>query len=259
MGRPAKPLLDLTGQQFERLTVLEYQPGSRPNRSGPYTRAAWLCRCECGSTARARGDDLRSGSAKSCGCLQAENLTAWRVASRVDLSGQTFGWWTVLRFDRSEPRPQDASPGSKVFWWCRCRCGREQSVDRSNLTTRDDPKCLECGFGERLKQDWAFRFLYRTYRSNAVTRGLGFHLTRAEFDPLVISPCHYCGVAPSRALKHKKRTSATFLYNGVDRVDPGDYVMGNVVPCCWDCNRFKGARTGQEFLARCLAVAARHS
>lgn len=54
-------LIDLTGQKFGKLTVIEYVGDSK-----------WLCRCECGDYKIVRGKSLRNGSCKSCGCLIKE-------------------------------------------------------------------------------------------------------------------------------------------------------------------------------------------
>lgn len=57
-------VIDLTGQRFGRLTVLEYA-GS--NKSG---NALWLCHCDCGNKIIANNKLLRNGNTKSCGCLR---------------------------------------------------------------------------------------------------------------------------------------------------------------------------------------------
>jgi len=55
---------DLTGQVFERLTVIEYA-GYEPK-----TRAVmWKCKCECGKEIITRKHPLKSGRTKSCGCF----------------------------------------------------------------------------------------------------------------------------------------------------------------------------------------------
>lgn len=51
--------VDLTGQRFGNLTVLEYRG-----------KSTWLCRCDCGTEREVRGDHLRYGHSHSCGCLQ---------------------------------------------------------------------------------------------------------------------------------------------------------------------------------------------
>jgi len=59
--------IDITGKKFGRLTVLsDTGKKSRGNR-------IWLCRCICGNLAEVRGDNLRNGRTKSCGCLQKKN------------------------------------------------------------------------------------------------------------------------------------------------------------------------------------------
>jgi hypothetical protein len=44
-----------------------------PNRRYRYK---WLCKCDCGNEAEIRGDVLRQGGAKSCGCLSRELSSA---------------------------------------------------------------------------------------------------------------------------------------------------------------------------------------
>lgn len=58
--------IDLTGQKFGRLIVIERASN---NTEG---RAMWVCKCECGKETKAVGKDLRSGNTKSCGCLNRE-------------------------------------------------------------------------------------------------------------------------------------------------------------------------------------------
>lgn len=59
MGR----LLDLTGQRFGKLTVIEFA-GHAPNR-----KTLWKCKCDCGNETLVKTNALRSGDTKSCGCL----------------------------------------------------------------------------------------------------------------------------------------------------------------------------------------------
>ena len=63
-------LIDLTGKKFGRLTVIKR---SYPNSEDEYPN--WLCKCECGNERIVRGDLLRNGHTKSCGCLRKETLT----------------------------------------------------------------------------------------------------------------------------------------------------------------------------------------
>lgn len=56
--------LDLTGQRFGRLVVIEC------SSTVPETR--WLCRCDCGKTSVTSTGKLRSGWTKSCGCFKRD-------------------------------------------------------------------------------------------------------------------------------------------------------------------------------------------
>lgn len=65
MGRKA---IDLTGEQFERLLVIE-----RVENKNSHTM--WKCKCKCGNEIIANGTDLKRGKYKSCGCLRLEKVT----------------------------------------------------------------------------------------------------------------------------------------------------------------------------------------
>ncbi len=59
--------LDLTGQHFNRLTVIK--PIGIKDRS-----RMWLCKCDCGKDFTALAYTLINGSRQSCGCLWKEHL-----------------------------------------------------------------------------------------------------------------------------------------------------------------------------------------
>jgi len=50
-----RPVIDLTGQRFGRLLVVE-----RYVRTGHRNRTYWRCVCDCGNESIVRGDSLRS-------------------------------------------------------------------------------------------------------------------------------------------------------------------------------------------------------
>ena len=62
MGR----LIDLTDNVFERLKVIK-RTGTDKQRN-----PLWLCKCECEKEVIVRGNLLKSGNTKSCGCLQKD-------------------------------------------------------------------------------------------------------------------------------------------------------------------------------------------
>lgn len=76
---------DLTGQTFGRLTVRSYY---KSIRSGAVKRILWLCDCSCGEKSiPIRGDGLRQGTSKSCGCITRERAT--RKSALLTVNGVT--------------------------------------------------------------------------------------------------------------------------------------------------------------------------
>lgn len=95
--------LDLTGQEFERLTVIE--------RAGSDGRgeALWLCECTCGNRTTALSSNLRkSNGTKSCGCLKAEygrkQFTTHGLSRAFDgKQSRLYEIWTGMKKRCSNP------------------------------------------------------------------------------------------------------------------------------------------------------------
>lgn len=98
--------IDLTGQKYGRLTILNRAPNSRQG-------VMWNCLCDCGNQTQVSTRALRSGNTKSCGCLHRE-LVGKQFSK--DLTNQRFGNLIAL-----EPTA-DRKHGS-VVWKCQCDCG----------------------------------------------------------------------------------------------------------------------------------------
>ncbi len=58
-------LQDLTGKVFGLWTVISF---NRSEKEGNHYRTYWNCKCACGGERVVRGDILKSGGSKSCGC-----------------------------------------------------------------------------------------------------------------------------------------------------------------------------------------------
>lgn len=63
-------VIDLTGQKFGRLTVIQRYYGEEHANDKRHTY--YECLCECGNTIIVRTDLLKNGNTKSCGCLRSE-------------------------------------------------------------------------------------------------------------------------------------------------------------------------------------------
>ncbi len=79
-GRPSGGR-NMINKKFGRLTVLkELEEKSNSNK-------VYLCKCECGNEKAIRGDRLKNGNTRSCGCLQKE------AAGRRTVHGASSQWW----------------------------------------------------------------------------------------------------------------------------------------------------------------------
>ena len=59
----------MVGQKFGRLVVIQIEGVTK------WGAVTWLCECDCGNRVVKRGDSLRLGKTKSCGCLQKERTS----------------------------------------------------------------------------------------------------------------------------------------------------------------------------------------
>lgn len=69
---PKSTLIDLTGERFGRLLVLERAEDYVPYNDHSQRKVQWLCRCDCGTECLVLSQNLRRGSTRSCGCLRRE-------------------------------------------------------------------------------------------------------------------------------------------------------------------------------------------
>ena len=117
-------VIDLTGQKFGMLTVLERD----------YSRKGagyWFCICDCGNKPpkSIKASNLKSGNSKSCGCLSGKNLKEYAK----DLTNQRFGSLVALY-------PQYNEEGRRG-WICKCDCGNEKWILTAALTTGNTTSC----------------------------------------------------------------------------------------------------------------------
>lgn len=61
-------LIDLTGKKFNRLLVIGLDENVAKGKA-----VRWKCICDCGNEVSVRGNNLKSGAVKSCGCLLHQN------------------------------------------------------------------------------------------------------------------------------------------------------------------------------------------
>lgn len=179
-----KPHLELIGQQYGRLTVINLI-GYRQYLRGKKTvhEPVYQLQCSCGKSVTLRRVDFKYGNTRSCGCLRQE-IVYEKFANNRSVSDSTFYKTQV----------------------------------------------------------------FNSYTRKANSRNQEFELSFNEFDKLISSPCHYCGIKPSNEYKYKSKNS-TLFYNGVDRVNNNiGYTVDNAVSCCKTCNFLKGRFNVDEFV-----------
>lgn len=106
------------GDKVGNLTVIEYVGVIDSN-------TCWKFKCDCGN------EVVKSETIVLCGHIQHCNYSCPYLH---DISGQTFGLWTVI-----EPKKFDKPPRTR--WLCKCKCGNERYVSYHDLTKGNSKSC----------------------------------------------------------------------------------------------------------------------
>jgi hypothetical protein len=239
-GAGHNPTRDYTGEKFGKLTAIK----PRSDRSG-----MWLFQCDCGAAVERKIADtigsVRDGYTPACKACIIESK---RQFNQVDFTGQRFGLLVALR-------PTDHYRGNNLMWIFRCDCGSEVErvpADVGSIVKRGQrPACPTCRQpSHKLPGDLAIiHRIWNQYRAGARIRGLEFSLTDEDVRILVTGNCFYCGAEPSRYFKRGPKSNS-LLVNGIDRMDNRiGYVHGNVVSCCWACNKAKMDTPYEDWIA----------
>lgn len=111
MGRP---IIDLAGQRFGRLTVL-YRVDNTITPNGK-SRVTWHCKCDCGNECDVLGNYLRIGDTKSCGCLSS--LIDRKKYNIYDLTSRDYGiGWTSNTNKEFYFDLEDYDKIKNYTWW----------------------------------------------------------------------------------------------------------------------------------------------
>ena len=123
-------LIDLSGQKFDKLLVLEKAP-SRARH------VYWRCQCDCGNTIEVSGESLRRNIPHDCGCVKQKAKKEIEQLKQQKLNyliGKTFGKLTVI--ERTNERINNS-----VVWKCRCECGNYKNVPTHLLQSGHTQSC----------------------------------------------------------------------------------------------------------------------
>lgn len=120
--------VDLTGRRFGMLTVI--QRGNDFVLPSGKKEVGWICQCDCGNIKTINGNNLRSKSIKSCGCIVGK-----QPKKHEDLTGKVFGRLTVICEDGRSNR-------NNVMWLCKCECG---NIKRASTSSLNNGSLNSCG------------------------------------------------------------------------------------------------------------------
>jgi len=118
-SKPKIDFMDLTGQKFSKLTVVELIERGKKS-------TLWKCKCECGGTKVVSTSSLNSENVKSCGCLK-------KTYKHLNLVHLQFGKLQVMK------KVDDERKGT--FWLCKCICDNEKVVSTSSLRSGQTRSC----------------------------------------------------------------------------------------------------------------------
>lgn len=175
------------------------------------------------------------------------------MVKRKEHGGRRCGKLTFIRYLNTDTH-------GNAVWELQCECGKLTSARAASVVAGHTISCGCAGqFNSRI-YDPAVSSA-RTVWQNTYHCSMSFD----TFYTLSQEACFYCGREPYRAFNAiGKRTGAyqkefgTFLYNGIDRKDSSkSYIEGNMVPCCWDCNRMKGDMAQDKFIEHIKRIAGR--
>jgi hypothetical protein len=240
--------IQMEGLRFGKLIVT-----SRRMDGG--RRAAWNCKCDCGSTRVVIGEYLRRGSVHDCGCVNPPRAGR----NKAELTGKTFSHLHVLK----EAPKSTKTRGRK--WICKCDCGKVVELSSNAITSGNNRSCG----GEAHRQGGALETRRKAIgelplahvnqiRQNAIKRNLRFNVTAEYLWDLFQEQDRKCALTGTDlSFTTARNPSATRGQTtaSLDRIDSSvGYEVGNVRWLHKTVNKMRSNMSDQEFIEWCSLV-----
>lgn len=171
---------DLTGERFERLLVIEQADDYISRTGGCY--AQWLCLCDCGERRIVRGDCLKNGLTKSCGCYNSDSTATRNEKHGCNKKGKRSRIYNI---------------------WA-------QMISRCSYKNRWDYKHYG-GRGIKVCDEWLD---FSTFKNWADKTGYSDSLTLDRIDPDGGYTPDNCRWATVREQQNNRRNNHYMTYNG---------------------------------------------
>lgn len=117
--------IDLTGRKIYRWTVIEKRPS-------PSFADSYICKCDCGTVAQVRGNNLKKGATRGC-----KNCKLQPKRKHIDYGeyvGLIHGNRLIVGID----------PNCKRNLLCYCACGSYDSVQGNLIVRGISKRCRKC-------------------------------------------------------------------------------------------------------------------
>ena len=227
-------ITDLTGQRFGTRVVTEYS----------FEIGKFLCKCDCGKEDWVLPSPLKAGRGNTCfSCARKATKEDYIHPNLKDITGQTFGLWTVLH------RSTDTFASKQVHWLCQCACGAQHVRSGASLKDGSSAGCRKCK-AERMKRS-AYRTHYYTMRRAAELRGIEWQIDMEYFVALLEKQQYKCNLTglpiafawSSRSHQHGGATAS------LDRIDSSlSYSKSNLQWLHKDVNKMKMDLPQERFI-----------
>jgi len=105
--------IDITEKRFGSLVVIE--------RFGSDNRgeALWNCKCDCGAIVKVRGNKLRSGWTRSCGCLVSVKVTQRNTTHSLSKVSSYNSWKGMVNRCNNSKNPKYKYYGGRGITVCK--------------------------------------------------------------------------------------------------------------------------------------------
>lgn len=133
-GMSMGKIIDLTGQRFGRLTVIEKAGVNKHHAS------LWKCQCDCGGSTVVAGSSLKIGNTRSCGCIQRKR-TQETLTTHCGSGTRLHRIWKMMKQ----------------------RCYNKNSADYMRYGGRGITICDEWLNNFAMFQEWSYANGYREY------------------------------------------------------------------------------------------------